>query len=139
MRERDHFTFHISHTHLSRRSGRTAIAFLFVFTACSDPPAPPPKATTIEWVAGESTGKVASIVTLTVRVLDENDEPLEGAAVQWSTAGQGSLSALSSNTNAQGEARTWHCFASYLDRRILLHYDAIRRPDLPNPCRSAGR
>lgn len=86
---------------------------LFAATACEDgsgpPPPPTPVATAIVGItASDQTASVGTDVIARVRVLDQNNQPMPGAAVTWTVAQGGGTVNAASTTDATGEAlATW--------------------------------
>ena len=81
----------------------------------SDPPSPPQPplstATTLVKISGDNQHGVVNTILgspFVVEVRDESSEPLEGVAVRFSIiAGGGTLSAISTTTDASGRAESW--------------------------------
>ena len=81
----------------------------------SDPPSPPQPplstATTLVKISGDNQQGVINMILgrpFVVEVRDESSEPLEGVAVRFSIiAGGGTLSAISTTTDANGRAESW--------------------------------
>ena len=81
----------------------------------SDPPSPPDPppstATTLVKISGDNQHGVVNTILgspFVVEVRDESSEPLEGVAVRFSIiAGGGTLSAISTTTDASGRAESW--------------------------------
>ncbi|MYG07605.1 hypothetical protein F4167_13510, partial [Candidatus Poribacteria bacterium] len=77
-----------------------------------DPPPPPPisiPTTLVKGVGDQQSGRVSQSLgsAFVVQVLDQNGAPMRGVTVRFSVApSDGSLSATSVSTDANGEART---------------------------------
>ena len=85
------------------------MALSLVFTAAcdDDDPIEPPVATELNIASGDNQTITMSAVSapMTVTLLDQNDNPLQGRTVTWTiVTGDGILAAATSITNAQGEA-----------------------------------
>src|SRR5690606_10592132 len=84
-------------------------AVAFAVSACSDDPTGPADAepTTLEIVAGDGQSLDAGEASeaLTVRVLDENSDPIEGVTVTFTGSGaEHTLSGQSASTGSNGQA-----------------------------------
>ena len=78
----------------------------------SEPPSPPlSTATTLVKISGDNQQGVINMILgrpFVVEVRDESSDPLEGVAVTFSIiAGGGTLSAISTTTDANGQAESW--------------------------------
>ncbi|HEX7120617.1 MAG TPA: Ig-like domain-containing protein [Longimicrobiales bacterium] len=87
-----------------------SLSLAVLIAACGSDATEPPKATTLEIVAGDGqTGTVGSPLAqeLSVRVLDQNGDPLPGVDVTWSvTEGDGSVEPATARTDVSGVAST---------------------------------
>lgn len=81
-------------------------AFLVPLSSCEEFPDDPPEATTLQAVGEQNrTGVAGEILDspLTVRVLNQRGDPMQGVMVDWSVT-DGTLSASGTVTDAAGEA-----------------------------------
>jgi hypothetical protein len=85
-----------------------ALSLVFTAAACDDDdPVEPPVATELNIASGDNQTIAVRTASapLTVTLLDQDDNPLQGRTVTWAIAtGDGTLTSATSLTNAQGQA-----------------------------------
>ena len=122
------------------------------FTAeavATPPPPPPPTATTLDKISGDNQQGVINTILgspFVVEVRDESSDPLEGVAVRFSIiVGGGTLSALSTTTDANGRAESWLTLrtsvgtntvsvsAAGIQEGVTFTAEAVAGPQPPSP------